>query len=131
MTDHAGELRQWFGPHPATEAAIAEIARLRRDFEHLQAKAAGRDWWVSECAKSDEKCTELTLANQKLRAKVKALETAADAIIRFHNDPAEAKRPDVFHLLVLKLADAMDGLPQKSTDTKAAIESLEQLYSND
>ncbi len=130
LPDHAAELRQWFGPHPATEAAIAEIARLRRDIEHLQAKAAGRDWWVSECAKSDEKCTQLTLENWKLRAKVNAIETARDAIIRFHNGPAEAKRPDVFVLLVKALARALDGI-EKLADGKSAIESPEELYSND
>jgi hypothetical protein len=37
MTDHAAELRQWFGPHPATEAAIAEIARLRAENERFRA----------------------------------------------------------------------------------------------
>ncbi len=89
------------------------------------------DWWINECSKSDSECTELTLANQKLRAKVKALETAGDAIIRFHNGPAEAKRPDIFVLLLKALAIALDEPPPKSADTKAAIESLEQLYSND
>lgn len=158
MSDHAAELRKWFGPHPATEAAIAEIARLRRDIEHLQAKAAGRDWWVSECAKSDEKCTQLTLENQKLRAdcdrwinecfksdsqrvklflenwklraKVNDIETARDAIIRFHNGPAEAKRPDVFVRLLKGLARALDEI-EKLADGKSAIESPAELYSND
>jgi hypothetical protein len=73
----------------------------------------------------------LEAENQKLRAKVNAIETASDAIIRFHNGPAEAKRPDIFLRLLKALAIALDEPPPKSADTKAAIESLEQLYSND
>jgi hypothetical protein len=51
MTDHAAELRQWFGPHPATEAAIAEIARLRAEnerFRTLLEEAASNltDWTI-------------------------------------------------------------------------------------
>jgi hypothetical protein len=66
----------------------------------------------------------LTAENERLRAKVNAIETAGDAIIRFHNGPAEAKRPDIFVRLLKALAKALDEPPPKSADTNAEVEKL-------
>jgi hypothetical protein len=70
LPDHAAELRQWFGPHPATEAAIAEIARLRAENGRLQ-KSVDVKREIHDCmlksmlAKIDE-VKKLTTENERL-----------------------------------------------------------------
>jgi hypothetical protein len=50
-----------------------------------------------------ELCTRLISAE----AKVKVLEDAGTAILDFYNGPLEAKRPDVFQQLMVRLAAAL------------------------
>lgn len=41
------------------------------------------------------------------------IEEAAQALIDFHNGPLDAKRPDVFRLLMQRLANALPPPPEK------------------
>ena len=47
-------------------------------------------------------------ANKHLRAENERLRAAGNAIIDFYNGPLEAKRPDIFHRLMVRLNAALE-----------------------
>ena len=66
------------------------------------------------CGGSDEQgcyadCPTNTIA--ALRAENERLRAAGQAIIDFYNGPLEAKRPDIFHRLMVRLNAALEEKP--------------------
>jgi hypothetical protein len=94
---------QQFEDQHAPQNMTLALREAAKELDRLQAGGCARDQGTTQyCAEA----ARLAAENERLRA-------AAQAIVDFHNGPLEAKRPDVFQILMSRLDAA---LKEEKTD---------------
>jgi hypothetical protein len=105
LRDKAQLFGLYVAPHEVQSVNCRELAELCTRLLNAEARVAD----LKSLIKNSDPylISALTSENNDLQARVKVLEDAGTAILDFHNGPLEAKRPDVFQRLMVRLAAAL------------------------